>query len=188
MAVSGYTPEMAISMAKTMKEERLRWVLPVVNKEIKLVNAAKVCSYGKRSIERWVAVYKKGGENTLEPKSTSPKTNPAETPIWIKEKVIRRRKNTKLCAQKLHWLLKNEGLIVPARTIGKILKQEGLIRTYRKRKIKYTYIKAERKPGELIEIDVKYVPGRIENKRYYQYTAIDTASRWRYLRIYEEPI
>jgi len=30
------------------------------------------------------------------------------------------------------------------------------------------------------------VPGRLQNKRYYQYTAIDTASRWRYLKIYEE--
>jgi len=66
------------------------------------------------------------------------------------------------------------------------LKQEGLTRKYRVRKIRYQYIRAERQPGELIEIDTKYVPGRVENKRYYQYTAIDTASRWRYLRIYEE--
>lgn len=33
---------------------------------------------------------------------------------------------------------------------------------------------------------MKYVPGRIANKRYYQYTAIDTASRWRHLEVYEE--
>lgn len=52
--------------------------------------------------------------------------------------------------------------------------------------MKYTYIKAERKPGELVEIDVKHVPGMIANRAYFQYTAIDTASRWRYLRIYEE--
>ena len=42
------------------------------------------------------------------------------------------------------------------------------------------------KPGELIEIDVKYVPGRVANRRYFQYTAIDSASRWRYLKIYDE--
>jgi transposase-like protein len=60
------------------------------------------------------------------------------------------------------------------------------VRKYRLKKIKYKYIKAERQPGELMEIDVKYVPGRVKNKRYYQYTAIDTASRWRYLKIYEE--
>jgi hypothetical protein len=30
---------MCATMAKTIKEERLRWVLPIVNKEIKLVAA-----------------------------------------------------------------------------------------------------------------------------------------------------
>ena len=52
--------------------------------------------------------------------------------------------------------------------------------------MKYQYVKAERLPGELVEIDVKYVPGRIGGKRYFQYTAIDCASRWRFLRIFEE--
>lgn len=173
-------------MAKTIKEERLRWVLPIVSKEIKMVEATRICPYSKRSLERWVAAYKRGGEQALEPKSTSPKTNPQETPIWIKERIITKRTQTRFCAQKLHWALSSEGLEVPVRTIGKILKQEGLVRKYRVRKIKYVYVKAERKPGELMEIDVKYVPGRLENKRYFQYTAIDTASRWRYLKIYEE--
>jgi transposase-like protein len=36
-----------------------------------------------------------------------------------------------------------------------------------------------------VEIDIKYVPDLIGGKRYYQYTAIDCASRWRYLKIYE---
>ena len=35
-----------------------------------------------------------------------------------------------------------------------------------------------------MEIDVKYVPGMVVGKRYFQYTAIDCASRWRYLNIY----
>ena len=38
------------------------------------------------------------------------------------------------------------------------MKTEGLVRKYRVRKIKYKYIKAVLKPGELIEIDVKYMP------------------------------
>ncbi len=66
------------------------------------------------------------------------------------------------------------------------MKKEKLVRKYRVRKITYKYIRAERKIGELIEIDVKYVPGRIAGERYYQYTAIDTASRWRYLAAYDE--
>ena len=92
------------------------------SKEIRLAEAAKVCPYSKRSLERWLAVYKKGGEDALEPKSTEPKTQPRETPIWIKERIIKMRKQTRKCAMKIYWQLKKEGLILDARTIGKILK------------------------------------------------------------------
>ncbi len=173
-------------MAKTIKEERLRWVLPIVKKEVKLTEALKICPHGKRSLERWVAAYKTKGEVGLEPRSTEPKTQEKETPIWIKERIISIRKKTKKCALKIHWQLEKESIVIHERTIGKILKKEGLVRKYRVRKIKYKYIKALRQPGELVEIDVKYVPGRIKNKRYYQYTAVDTASRWRHLTAYDE--
>ena len=172
-------------MATTVKEERMRWVLPIINKEVKLVDIANVCPHGKRSLERWVAAYKKYGEAGLEPKSTEPKTQPNETPIWLKEKIIGVRKQTKKCALKIHWQLEKEGIEIDERTVGKILKKEGLVRKYRVRKITYKYIRAERKPGELVEIDVKYVPGNVAGRRYFQYTAIDTASRWRYLAVYD---
>lgn len=177
---------MAICMAKTIKEERLRWVLPIVRGEIKLMMSAQACPYGKRRLERWVAAYRQGGEAALEPRSTRPKTQPGETPIRIKERVLEIRKQTKKCARKIHWQLEKEGVMLHERTIGKILKTERLVRRYRVKKIKYKYIRAERKPGELLEIDVKYVPGRIAGQRYFQYTAIDTASRWRHLEVYEE--
>lgn len=173
-------------MAKTIKEERLRWVLPIINKEMKLVDIAKVFPYGKRSLERWVSVYKKEGAQALEPKSTQPKTQPHETTIALKEYICSVRGEKKKCAQKIHWQLKRTGLIVPVRTIGKILKDRGLTRKYRIKKVQYTYLRSARKPGELIEIDVKHVPGEIAGRKYYQYTAIDTASRWRYLRTFDE--
>ena len=177
---------MSVHMAETIKEERLRWVFPIVRKEARLVDVAAVCPHGKRSIERWVAAYKRGGEAALEPQSTRPKTNPKETEISIKERVIALRKKTKLCALKLHWRLEKQGVHIHERTVGKILKTEGLVRKYRVKKITYKYLRAVRKPGELFEMDVKHVPGRIAGKRYFQYTAIDTASRWRYLRTFEE--
>lgn len=173
-------------MAKTIKEERLRWVLPIIHKEVKLVDSARTCPYGKRTLERWVATYKEYGEEGLVPTTTKPKTCRNETPIRIKERVLEVRKKTKKCALKIHWQLKKEGVHIHERTVGKILKAEGVVKKYRIKKVKYKYIRVERKPGELVEIDVKYVPGTIAGKRYFQYTAIDTASRWRYLRVYEE--
>lgn len=173
-------------MVKTIKEERLRWVLPITTGKQSLADVAKVCPHSKRSLERWVAAYKMRGEAGLEPRSTEPKTQPKETPIRIKERIIEIRKKTKKCALKIHWQLQKEGIEIDERTVGKILKKEGLVRKYRVRKVKYKYIRAERQPGELIEIDVKYVPGTVAGLRYFQYTAIDTASRWRYLRVYDE--
>ena len=173
-------------MAQSILEERLRWVLPIVRKEVKLIDSAQVFPYGKRTLERWVAAYKQGGTVALEVKSTRPKTSPKETPMRIKERIIELRKEKKVCALKLHWKLAKQGIHLHERTVGKILKAEGLVRKYHVKKTKYTYFRAERKPGDLIEIDVKYVPGRIAGKRYFQYTAIDCASRWRHLAVYEE--
>ncbi len=173
-------------MVTTIQEERLRWVIPIVTKEVNLCEVAKVCPHGKRSLERWVAAYRKGGSEALIPRSTRPKTEPGETPIHMKERVISLRKKTGLCAKKLAWRLKKEGISIHERTIGKIIKAEGLVRKYRVKKVRVKYVKVPLLPGELIEIDVKYVPGTIEDKPYFQYTAIDCASRWRYLEAYDE--
>lgn len=173
-------------MAKTIKEERLRWALPIINNEVRLVDSAKVCPYSKRSLERWVATYRELGEAGLEPRSTEPHTYRVETPIWLKERVLEIRKKTKKCALKIHWQLEKEGIGIDGRTIGKILKKEGLVRKYRVKKVRYKYIRSERRPGELVEIDVKHVPGKIAGKRYFQYTAIDTAGRWRHMEVFDE--
>lgn len=173
-------------MPKSIKEERLRWVLPIYHKQIKLVDAAKVCPHSKRSLERWLSAYKKYGEQGLMPRSTRPKTSPNETCIRIKERIIEARKQTKLCALKLGWELEKENINIHSRTIGKIIKKEGLTRKYRIRKIKYKYVKIPLAAGELIEIDIKYVPNRLNKERYYQFTAIDCATRWRYLKIYHD--
>lgn len=173
-------------MAKTIQEERWRWIKPIIEKEVKLKDVAKLCPHSERSLKRWKKAYEKDGMEGLIPKSTEPKRQPNETPIRIKEEVIALRKRTRLCALKLHWKLKKEGLNVPTRTIGKILKDGGLTRKYRVKKVKYKYLRAERKPGELMEIDVKHVPGAIQDHKYYQYTAIDTATRWRHLEAFDE--
>jgi transposase InsO family protein len=166
-------------------DERLRWVLPIIRKELKLKDVAQVFPGGQRTLERWVATYKEGGQKELAPKSTRPLSQPSETPIRVKERVIELRRETRLCARKLNYKLRKENICLHDRTIGKIIKAEKLVRKYRIRKLKYKYIKVPLAQGDLVEIDIKYVPGLIRGKRYYQYTAIDCATRWRYLEIYE---
>lgn len=173
-------------MAKTVQEERWRWLKPIIKGEMKLVDVAKVCPHSERSLKRWKKTYEQRGLEGLVPKSTQPKTQQNETSIELKERVITLRKQTGLCALKLHWKLKKQGIDIHPRTIGKILKKEGLVRRYRAKKVRYKYLRAERRPGELLEMDVKYVPGAIQGRKYYQYTVIDTASRWRHLEVFDE--
>ena len=177
---------MSVKMKTSIEEERWSWIAPIVNKEMSYAEVLKLCPHGKRSLERWVAEYRRKGLPGLRVQSTAPKTQPHETPIRIKEEVIALRKQTGLCALKLHWRLKRRGLLVPRSTIAKILKDEGMVRKYRTKKVKYKYLRAERQPGALMEMDVKYVPGAIQGLRYYQYTVIDTATRWRHLEVFDE--
>jgi len=178
--------DMCTKLPNNALEERLRWVMPIIQKDVRLVDVAKVFPGGQRTLERWIQSYKKSGEEGLIPRSTQPRSQPNETPIRIKERIIELRKDTKLCAKKLNYKLKKEKIKVSDRLIGKILKTEGLIKKYRIRKLKYKYIKVPLARGDLVEIDIKYVPDLISGKQYYQFTAIDCASRWRYLKIYDD--
>lgn len=173
------------TMPKSTSEEKYRWIKPILDKEIGIKQMARVCPFSERTLKYWLARYRESGWAGLDNKSTRPLSQPKETPIRIKERIIELRQETRLCAKKLNYKLKKENILIHDRTIGKIIKAEGLVRKYRIRKLQYKYIKPTLLPGDLIEIDIKYVPGRIRGKRYYQYTAIDCASRWRYLKIYD---
>ena len=174
------------TMPKSTKEEKFRWIKPILNKEISVKDMAKVCPFSLRSLKYWLAIFREHGINGLENKSRRPKTNPKETPFRIKERIIELRKDKKQCSLKIMWDLEEDNINIHFQTIQKIIKLDGLTRKYRTRKLKPNYVKIQLKKGEMVEIDVKFVPDRIEGKRYYQFTAIDCASRWRYMQAYEE--
>ena len=177
---------MCTKLAATPLEERLRWVLPIVNKEIKLIDAAKVFPGGQRTLERWVATFKQSGEAGLLPKSTKPHHSPNKTNQKVEKRIIQLRNKTRLCAKKLNYKLIKEDIQINTRTIGCILKRNKLTRKYKTRKLQWKYVKPAAAPGDMIEVDVKYVPENIGGKQYYQFTAIDWATRWRLLKIYDD--
>jgi len=93
-------------MPKNTQEERKRWVEMVENSDQRLKDIIEIFPYSGRTLKRWLKEYREKGEDGLIPKSTEPKTQPNETPIWIKEKVIEIRKRTKLCAKKITLAIK----------------------------------------------------------------------------------
>lgn len=178
---------MSKTMPNSTSEEKLRWIKPILDKQITIKNMALICPFSERAIKYWLCSFRKYGMIGLNNHSTRPLSQPNELSIRIKERIIELRNETKLSALKLHWKLRKEYINIHPRTIGKILKTEGLTRKYRVRKQKSNYQKNRHLlPGELVEIDIKYVPNTIKRKRYYQFTAIDCSSRWRFLKIYDD--
>lgn len=171
-------------MPKSNKEEKFRWIKPILDKEITIKDMAKVCPFSQRAIKYWLSKYRTYGLAGIEDKSRRPKTNPKETPIRIKERIIELRKIKKQCAKKIMWDLQEEGISIHFQTVQKIIKAEGLTKKYRTRKNQCKYVRIPFVKGELVEIDIKFVPDRINGQRCYQFTAIDCASRWRYLQAY----
>jgi predicted ATPase with chaperone activity len=99
-------------MPKSTKEEKYRWIKPILDKEMSIKNMAKVCPLSERSLKYWLSKFRKHGIDDLENKSRRPKTQPKETPIRIKERIIELRKETKLCARKMKWKLEKENVVV----------------------------------------------------------------------------
>ena len=88
-------------MPKSTKEEKFRWIKPILDKEISIKNMVKVCPFSERSLKYWLADYGKFCIDGLENRLRRPKTNPNETPIRTKEKIIELRNDKKQCALKI---------------------------------------------------------------------------------------
>jgi len=152
---------MTVIMPKNIQEERLRWVFPIIRKEIKLCEAKKVCPHSERSLKRWVKAYRDGGKVALIAKSTTKDSTKGDTNTYQGSYHYTSSTNRAL-RQEASLEVGERWSIGTGVHYCKILKSEGFVREYRTKKVKYKYIRAQRKPGELVEIDVKYLPGYIQ--------------------------
>ena len=154
------------------------------------VNVRQLCrlfGIGKSTFYKWRARYNPYNLSTLNSQSRKPlKTN---TIPWSLVVEICEWKREKRNRNKSHYYLYQkwvkEGKVPPCspKTIYNWWKKRDLIVVRHKRKrAKTKLFNQARLPGELVQIDVKYLEGR----RRFQYTAIDVASKWRYLRAYSK--
>lgn len=125
---------------------------------------------------------------SLEERSRRPLSHPHKTPPEIVEKIISLRKQTNYGPERLQYHLREQYHIhLACSTIGHILKRENLIPPKRlKPRKKHPKRYQMPLPGDLVQMDVKYVSYRIKAQQHYQYTAIDDCTRWRFAKIYHE--
>ena len=104
-----------------------------MSNQLSVTEAAAEYGISRRHLHRLLARYREGGVDALEPRSRRPLSNPAQTPVAVRERVVELR--LRLTADGLDagpvtiaWHLEREGHKPPApATISRILQQAGLI-------------------------------------------------------------
>ena len=166
-------------------EERYRWIGPILDKVLTIRQMVQICPVSERTLKYWLFRFKEYGLEGLKNRSRRPINSPNQTPKEMRDKIIEMRKDFRLGAKKISWRLAKQRIFIAERTVNKILKQEGLIRKYRSHKSTKWKPAAITIPGKLIEMDVKYGIRLAKYHWWYQFTAIDKASKWRCLYAYE---
>ena len=171
---------MAQTLPKDAAEERLRWIRPYLENERSLKNISEASPFDYRTLKRWVALFRKEGPQGLMPKSRRPHHHPKEYSEQLAERIRKMRRETQLGPDVLKILLAREGVIVSHSGLGKLLKREGLSRKRKRLQKKDVWIPRSTVPGEMVEIDLVYAK-KFRGSWLYQFTAIDSATRWRHL-------
>lgn len=114
--------------------------------------------------------------------SSAPNHHPHQASDEVVERIIQLREMLKgRCAPVIHAHLISEGYKISVRTVGRVLKREGLIRRKKlSRFLKSIYPRPEAQlPGDLVQMDTIHVM-RNDGSRYYIYCLIDVFSRLSY--------
>ena len=156
--------------------------------------AARRYNVGRASIYRWIERYD-GTLESLKNRSHRPHSHPnqhTEEEIKLIKDMRKRNTHTGLV---VFWVkLRQKGYTRSIPSLWRMLKKLELkpVKPPNPKYIPKPYEKMQY-PGQRVQIDVKFVPdacivgdAKYEGRKFYQYTAIDEYSRFRYLEAFEE--
>jgi len=165
--------------------ERERWLKLHLEGGLTISDLSKRSGFSRDTLHRWKRMYFSLGLDGLKEKSRAHHSHPRTTPPEITERIRAIRRETRFCAEKIRLRLAKEGITMSTRGIHKILKREGLVRTRKRFPRKDIWTPRAAVPGEVVEIDVALMK-RYQGSWLYQFTAVDSCTRWRFLKIYKE--
>lgn len=156
--------------------------------------AARRYNVSRQFIYRWKNRYD-GTLESLKDRSHCPHSHPNQhtsEEIQLIENMRKRNMHTGLV---VFWVkLRQRGYTRSITSLWRVLKRRGLspVKPPNPKYVPKPYEKMYY-PGQRVQIDVKFVPdvcivgeAKAEGKKFYQYTAIDEYSRFRYLEAFEE--
>lgn len=157
----------------------------VVKGGLKKAIVARMYGVQRATITKWVRRFPRNHNQYgqfISTLSSAPNHHPKQTPGELVDRIIELRGKLKgRCAPVIHAHLISEGHKISARTVGRVLKREGLIRKKKlSRFLKSCYPRPEANlPGDLVQMDTIHVM-RGDGSRFYIYCLIDVYSRLAY--------
>lgn len=165
--------------------ERERWLKLHLEGSLSITALSQRSGFSRDTLHRWKRTYLARGLAGLQEKSRAHRSHPNTTRQEVVERIRAIREETCFCAAKIRFRLLRQGITMSTRGIHKVLRREGMVRTKRRFPHKDIWKPRAAFPGEVVEIDVAYMR-RFKGKWLYQFTAVDSCSRWRFLKIYRE--
>lgn len=173
--------DMTHNIQVLIASERERWLKLHLEGGLSMTELTKRSGFARSTLYLWKTAYEKDSLSGLMEQSRAHHSYPHTTP-QDRVTLIRsiRAESPMPGAERISLRLKKRhGITMHWRTIHKVLKREGLVRTRKRVRRNPKPIPQATAPGEIIQIDVVYA--RKYNRRWlYQFTAIDCASRWRF--------
>ena len=179
-------------MASITQDMRYRLSLIKYAERYGVTKAAIKYKTNRQYIYRWKNRYD-GSWDSLRDRSRRPHSHPNQhTPEEIKLIQDMRRRNPH-AGLVIFWVkLRQRGYTRSIPGLYRFLKKQGIWaeKLPNPKYVPKPYEQMEY-PGQRIQIDVKFVPScclvnEAKGKKFYQYTAIDEYSRWRYVEAFEE--
>lgn len=165
-------------------KQRLQWI-----KEYEtLANANEVCrrfGISRKTFYKWLRRYEEnsGDVRSLVDIPRTPHSHPNKTDEAVRMRILNIRAATGFGPRRIASLLQNEHIHLSTRTIWKIVNEyERSNGTARVKKNKRAFSMEE--PGECIQLGVKNITRYMPAFKAVQYSAIDSASRYRFVRFY----
>ena len=150
-------------------------------------NVSRTCRFfgiSRTIFYRWLARYRRAGLVGLRDGQRGSRHHPYTTPPHIVALILRVRRERQYGPPRISFFLQRyHQVYVSAPTIQRILKRHRVPRVSLKR-----YRPGPRRrreihiPGQSVQVDVKHL--KLGGRRFYQFTAIDEATRYRVLRVY----
>lgn len=176
------TPEQTI-------RQRYTW-FAVAERLGNITMACERCGISRKTYYKWRSRFTAahGDRQALLDRSRRPHRPRRTVRKALRRRLLTLRQRTHLGPARLRLLLLTRGLkqVPSAATIGKLFKAAGLTRRRRAKPERYRRTFVVPRPGDLLQLDVKWVPYLVEGRQLYQYTAIDCCTRLRLVQLHED--